>query len=69
MTGDQHEAVTQIMEVVMDDWSGGEKHRVEHDADDRERDECFLSDVHFEMTGDAQMAPGLRVNGRHGLPP
>jgi hypothetical protein len=57
------------MEIIMDDRSCGEKHRVEHDTDDRESDERFLGDVHFEMTGDTQMTSGLRVNGRHGLPP
>jgi hypothetical protein len=69
MTGDQHQAVPKIMEIIMDDRSCGEKHRVEHDTDDRESDERFLGDVHFEMTGDTQMTSGLRVNGRHGLPP
>jgi hypothetical protein len=66
MTGDQHEAMPKLMEIIMDDGSGGEEHGVEHDTNDRECDERFLSDVHFKMTGDAQMTLCLRVNGRHG---
>jgi hypothetical protein len=66
MTGDQHQAVPKIMKIIMNDGSCGEKHRVKYDTDDREGDERFLSDIHFEMTRDAQMTPGLCVNGRHG---
>ena len=66
MTGDQHEAMPKIMEIIVDEWGGGEEHRVENHADDRQSDERFLSHVHFEMTGDPQMSPCLRGNGRHG---
>lgn len=66
MTGDQHEVVSQFVKVIVDHGCGGEEHRVKNDTDDRERNEGFVGEIDFEMTGDAQMTSGLSVNGRHG---
>ncbi len=66
MTGDQHEVVSQLVEIIVHDWCGGEEHRVEHDTDDGECDESLVQQIDFEMTRDAQMTSCLRVNGRHG---